>query len=71
MADVTPSPTFTGNRGLMIEEPLIFEQGEPERTQGELSCALRDVTRDRTEKIGMDGRLQARHDHGPESPEQQ
>jgi glycine dehydrogenase subunit 2 len=32
MADVTPSPTFTGNRGLMIEEPLIFEQGEPERT---------------------------------------
>ncbi|HKF60082.1 MAG TPA: aminomethyl-transferring glycine dehydrogenase subunit GcvPB [Dongiaceae bacterium] len=32
MADATPSPTFTGNRGLMIEEPLIFEQGEPERT---------------------------------------
>ena len=33
MADATtPSPTFTGNRGLMIEEPLIFEQGEPERS---------------------------------------
>src|SRR5215472_7094194 len=32
MADATPFPTFTGNRGLMIEEPLIFEQGEPERT---------------------------------------
>ena len=28
----TPVPaTFTGNRGLQIEEPLIFEQGEAER----------------------------------------
>ena len=23
-------PTFTGNRGLAIEEPLIFEIGSPE-----------------------------------------
>jgi len=25
------SPTVTGNRGLMIEEPLIFEQGSPDK----------------------------------------
>jgi glycine dehydrogenase subunit 2 len=32
MVETPVPPTFTGNRGLMIEEPLIFEQGEPERT---------------------------------------
>ncbi len=23
------TPTFTGNRGLTLEEPLLFEQNEP------------------------------------------
>jgi glycine dehydrogenase subunit 2 len=27
-----PTETFTGNRGLAMEEPLIFEQGEPARS---------------------------------------
>jgi glycine dehydrogenase subunit 2 len=31
MVETPVPPTFTGNRGLMIEEPLIFEQGEAER----------------------------------------
>ena len=32
---MTPDPitgTFSGNRALQIEEPLIFEQGQPGRT---------------------------------------
>jgi glycine dehydrogenase subunit 2 len=32
MADQSPRPTFTGNRGLVIEEPLIFEQDMAGRT---------------------------------------
>jgi len=32
MADQPPRPTFTGNRGLVIEEPLIFEQDMAGRT---------------------------------------
>ncbi len=28
----TEAPTFTGNRALQIEEPLIFEMGQPGRT---------------------------------------
>ena len=31
MADQPKSDTWTGNRGLMIEEPLIFEQDMPGR----------------------------------------
>ncbi|MSP50781.1 MAG: glycine dehydrogenase subunit 2 [Alphaproteobacteria bacterium] len=27
-----PAPTFTGHRGLQLEEPLIFEQGQPGRS---------------------------------------
>jgi glycine dehydrogenase subunit 2 len=32
-ADINPAvgDTFTGNRGLQLEEPLIFEQGQPDR----------------------------------------
>ena len=39
-------PTFTGNRGLQMEEPLIFEYGRPEVSgvdlaEGDASlCAL-------------------------------
>jgi glycine dehydrogenase subunit 2 len=32
MADLPLTPTYTGNRGLVIEEPLIFEQGMEGRT---------------------------------------
>lgn len=32
-AEATTAETFTGNRGLMLEEPLIFEIGD-EETKG-------------------------------------
>ncbi len=32
--------TFSGNRGLQIEEPLIFEQGMPGRTRPTMALKL-------------------------------
>ena len=32
MAEPPVAATFTGNRGLLIEEPLIFEQDSPGRS---------------------------------------
>ena len=54
------SPTFTGNRALMLEEPLLFEIGHiettgvdlPEKTGGS-SARLGGM--ERTEAIGLDG----------------
>ncbi len=39
MADVPSVSTFTGNRGLLIEEPLIFEQDSPGRSGVDLPAA--------------------------------
>ncbi|MFS0771697.1 aminomethyl-transferring glycine dehydrogenase subunit GcvPB [Sphingomonas sp. 1P08PE] len=42
-----PAPTFTGNRALMLEEPLIFEIGTGETTGVDLADAGDDATDDR------------------------
>src|SRR5262245_28588578 len=36
---------FTGNRALQLEEPLIFEQGQPDRTGVDLPDIPKMVTR--------------------------
>jgi glycine dehydrogenase subunit 2 len=46
-ADADPHPTFTGNRGLQIEEPLIFEIGRTDTTGVDL-----DESQDFEPKLG-------------------
>jgi len=54
-----PLETFTGNRGLQIEEPLIFEVGRPETTGVDLPAAPAHASRlgghARTAPIGLPG----------------
>ena len=45
--------TFTGNRGLMLEEPLIFEIGDPARTGVDFGEELHGLLR--TAPIGLPG----------------
>jgi glycine dehydrogenase subunit 2 len=53
------SETFTGNRGLMLEEPLIFEIGDPDRTGVDLPEPPKAASRlgglSRDEAIGLPG----------------
>lgn len=55
------SSTISGNRGLQIEEPLIFEQGAPEKTAVDLWPVRQDAGPDRLggtrrrEPIGLPG----------------
>ena len=58
--EMTPeSPTFTGNRGLAIEEPLIFEIGTPETTGVDFEPLRETETRlggmAREDSIGLPG----------------
>lgn len=52
-------PTFTGNRALMLEEPLIFEIGSPDRTGVDIAPAPNVASRlgghARTAPIGLPG----------------
>ncbi len=54
-----PHPTFTGNRALLQEEPLIFEIGRPEVTGIDIDEPAPFVTRlgglERREPIGLPG----------------
>jgi glycine dehydrogenase subunit 2 len=56
--DIAPA-TYTGNRGLMLEEPLIFEIGDPGRTGLDLEPVLKASSRlaglERTAPIGLPG----------------
>ena len=58
-ADATPAPaacaTFTGNRGLQIEEPLIFELGQPDRCGVDLPEPSR--TKDRLNGLRRAGEI--------------
>ena len=51
--------TFTGNRGLAIEEPLIFEIGSPETSGVDFEVPQESETRlgglERSETIGLPG----------------
>ena len=51
--------TFTGNRGLAVEEPLIFEIGSPETTGVDFEEPQEKETRlgglERSEPIGLPG----------------
>ncbi len=53
------SPTFTGNRGLEHDEPLIFEQGDPKRTGVDLPVLASVDKRlgglERKDAIGLPG----------------
>ncbi|HEX7820336.1 MAG TPA: aminomethyl-transferring glycine dehydrogenase subunit GcvPB [Sphingobium sp.] len=57
--DVTPVQTFTGNRGLMLEEPLLFELGDDQMTGVDLDPAPSVVPRlgglERSAPIGLAG----------------
>lgn len=44
-----PEKTISGHRGLMLEEPLIFEQGSPEKTAIDLSAPKQEG---RTDRLG-------------------
>ena len=52
-------PTFTGNRALMLEEPLLFEIGSTERTGVDFGEAPKTANRlgglERKEPIGLPG----------------
>ena len=56
---VSASPTFTGNRGLDIEEPLLFEIGSLEKTGVDVPEPVKHKTRvgtlARTTPIGLPG----------------
>ena len=58
-ADGAAPPTFTGNRALMLEQPLLFEIGDPERSGVDLSepplVANRLGGLERTRPIGLPG----------------
>ena len=53
------TPTVTGNRGLQLEEPLIFEQGQEGRTAVDLPTPAKVTTRlgamQRQGPIGLPG----------------
>src|SRR5471030_2238384 len=51
----TEAPTFTGNRALQIEEPLIFEMGQPGRTGVDLPEPPR--TKDRMNGLRRAGEI--------------
>jgi glycine dehydrogenase subunit 2 len=57
--DVTTSPTYTGNRALMLEEALIFEIGDTHTTGVDLDAAPRVQSRlgglERNREIGLVG----------------
>ncbi|WP_316978150.1 aminomethyl-transferring glycine dehydrogenase subunit GcvPB [Shumkonia mesophila] len=50
-----PAPTITGNRGLQLEEPLIFEQDSPGKTAVDLPQPAQG--RDRLGSLGREGRI--------------
>ena len=50
-----PAPTITGNRGLQLEEPLIFEQDSPGKTAVDLPQPAQG--RDRLGGLGREGRI--------------
>ena len=58
-ADNAVAPTFTGNRGLAIEEPLIFEIGRSDTTGVDLEEPARTASRlgtlERTAPVGLPG----------------
>lgn len=58
-ANLTIAGTFTGNRGLMLEEPLIFEKGAVDRCGVDLPEPPAVTTRlaglERTAEIGLPG----------------
>ena len=59
MMDGSPTDTFTGNRGLRLEEPLIFEQDAPGRSGVDLPEPAAVQSRlgglDREGAIGLPG----------------
>ncbi len=63
MAETDQATTFTGNRALMVDEPLIFERGSPGRSGVDLPAAPEAESRlgglDRSDPIGVPGLSEA------------